>query len=150
MRRRWIAAIAVVAAAAIALGVVLAVNIASHPHRQVADLKAILDKIPLPAGTVLTKETATAAQGDAPGDVDRVYRLPPSATSTELVGLLERAGYQFVDPHTGQVDPGQATSGVRTTSGDLRILPPGRSGDGIQFTWGSDRLDVGVQPGMVR
>jgi len=122
----------------------------SQAKDQVSDLKAILDAVPLPAGSERTSEQAYPASGDNSASVGRDYRLPAGATSQQIVKLLADARYQFVDPHTGKVDPGQATAGEGVDSGDLRILPPGRTGNGIRFRWANGRLQLSIEPGLVR
>jgi len=149
VRRRWIAVIVVVAGAAIALGVVLVVNATSHAHRQVADLKAILDKVPLPAGTVLVHEQSYAAHGDVAGYDGRDLTLPTSVSSDELVKMLRDAGYQPFNLQTGQIDDSRWTSAVSDHGGDLRLVPPGQHGGGFQFTWSGTRLQMSIEPGDV-
>jgi hypothetical protein len=145
-RRALVGLIAIITGAIVMVGS----TSSSQAKDQVSDLKAILDAVPLPAGSARTSEQAYPASGDNSAYVGRDYRLPAGTTSQQIVKLLKDAHYQFVDPHTGKVDPGQATAGVEFDGGDLRILPPGRTGDGIRFTWANGRLQLSIEPGLVR
>lgn len=133
-------------------GVVVAVNSSSSDSpSQVTQLKALLDGLPLPAGTALVDETAHEAQGDAPAGVERQYRLPSAVDATaQLRAALTKADYRLVDPQTGQVDAGMWQTATSASGGDVYVLPPGASGDGIELTWQGTRLDVSLQPGQVR
>lgn len=153
-RARWIAAV-VVGVLVVIVGVIIVVQLSSGsdaptPSDDVATLRATLDKVPLPTGTVLLHETAHEAHGDVAATVLREYRLPSAQASAQIVAGLRGAGYQPVNPQTHQVDPTMWQTATSTTGGDLYVLPPGKSGDGIELAWQHTRLDMSVQAGQVR
>jgi hypothetical protein len=154
--RRWSWIVAGLVALAVVIGVIVVVNnnssgSGSGSSSQVAQLKATLDAVPLPTGTALVDETARAAAGDSPAQVERQYRLPSAADATaEIHAGLLKADYQLVDPTTKHVDPGVWPTLTSTGGGDVYVLPPGKTGDGIELTWRGTRLDVTLQPGQVR
>lgn len=116
----------------------------------VAALKQLLDHVPRPAGTQLVHETATEQHGDVNATVEREYRLPSGSATASIRAALDGAHYQFVDPHTKQPDPAAFAANSTPTTGDVYVLPPGRSGDGIEVNWNGTRLFLSVQAGQVR
>jgi len=145
VRRKWIIVTVVVAGAAIALGVVLAVNITSHPHSQTAELKTILDKVPLPADVVLVTETDTPAKGANSASLHRTYRLPSGAdVSAQIVHTLQTGGYHPFNLQTGKIDDELWQSAVGPTDGDLMVVPADRVDVGIQVRWANTQLMISL------
>lgn len=135
------------------IGVIVAVNRNSSDHssHSVGTLKAVLDRVPIPAGAVLVRETATEQHGDANAYVERQYRLKPSPPSSQQVHeALVNGDCRLVDLQTGQVSPIGAhdwSALVLPASGDLSVLPQGTKGGGIELNWNGDALYVSVKGG---
>lgn len=136
------------------VGVIVVVNVwpsSTNSGAEVSGLKAALDAVPLPAGTRLVDESAIAGHGDVQAIVEREYRLASSTdSSAQIHDALVGGGYRLVDPHSKQVDPAVWQSATTSTGGDVYVLPPDTTGDGIELRWQGDRLQISVQPGDVR
>jgi hypothetical protein len=135
------------------IGVIVAVNRNSSDQssHSVTTLKAVLDRVPIPAGAVLVRETANEQHGDANAFVERQYRLKPSPPSSQQVhDALVQGDCRLVDLQSGEVSPVAAhdwSALVLTTSGDLNVLPQGTKGGGISLNWNGDALYVSVKGG---
>jgi hypothetical protein len=147
-------AVAVATVAVVILGVIVVVNVWPSDSKSgygVAALKATLDDVPLPPGSKLVDESAIEAHGDVEAIAQREYRLPSATdSSAQLRSALDRGGYRLVNPHTKQVDPTVWDAATSATGGDVYVLPPDATGDGIELRWQADRLEMSVQPGDVR
>lgn len=156
MRRNPLVLVLVAAAAvvvAVVIGVIIAVNGNSSQtsSHSVATLKAVLDRVPLPRGATLLRETANEEAGDANAYVERQYRLPAEPPPSEQVhAALVKADCRLVDLRTGAVNSVASAdwaSLVRPDTGDLMVLPRGTKGGGIELNWNGTTLTVSVKGG---
>ncbi len=132
----------------------MVVNVSSsHSKGELAQLNAILDAAPLPAGAHLVGQKDNEAHGDLAAYAERQYRLEPADDSSDRIrAALAAARYRPVDGQTGQITDvtAPAWSGFAgPASGDVTVLPPGKSGGGVEFNWQGDALYVSVQQGDI-
>jgi hypothetical protein len=108
----------------------------------VDDLIAFLEELPLPETADFGD--ADVVEGDAwqPSVVNRRYRVTAPGFAEQLRANLAAAGWTSAG-HTSLEQPLHDTGG-------LRLLPPGRAGDGLMIAWNTARLDVSIQSGWVR
>jgi hypothetical protein len=144
----------VAALVVVIIGVIVIGNVSSsHSPGQVAQLKAVLDQAPLPAGSHLVGQKENEAHGDLAAYVERQYRLPSADESSDAIrAALAGAGYRLVDGQTGRIidvtAPAWSTF-AGPNSGDVNVLAPGESGGGVEFNWQGDALYVSVQQGDI-
>lgn len=140
-----------VAALALVIAVVGVTTIVGATHRtnQLAQLKLLVDKVPLPKGTKVVDETAFPERDLTPAFLERDYRLP-SAESTALIrAALERENYQVLGAQANMIGEVVWKTDTSASGGDIYILPPDKSNGGIEMVWHGTDLTIRLQAGDV-
>ena len=135
------------------VGVIVIVHIASGSGSSTTGLRPVIDAAPLPAGTEKVGETDNSGAGDTTPQIERRYRLSSASAPTEdIEQVLVAARYRVLDQQSGKladVPDGAWGTSVTATSGDVIVLPPGRTGGGIAYLWRGDQLWLTVRDGAI-
>jgi hypothetical protein len=146
--RTLVVVLGLVLVAIVGVIVVVQMQSGSDGRSSVANLKATLDRVPLPAGAALVDEHAIEGHADVESLVSRRYRLATGNRPTAAIrAAIEAGGYRIVNPHTGEVDPSFWNEATSDTTGDIYVVPSGTASGRVEMTWRDARLDLSVQPG---
>ncbi|WP_375483758.1 hypothetical protein [uncultured Jatrophihabitans sp.] len=147
----WTAA-AVLTVVVIVIGVVVAMNLSSSASSgpSLAELERIVDRAPLPPGSVLVDETRISAKGDRTAHVDRRYRLQSATPGADVRSLLAAHGYRLANLRTGAVEPVESSDWsdyASAATGDVNVVPPDHGNGSIEYSWQGAELSITANGG---